>query len=387
MSSTRIIMKLTLISILMVGGGRSLAELPERKLFQFGEFTIEASEGDEAYVEALAVQLAEFKLPEVTPPVLPKLSLGELGRRRDSILKQIATYLGLNQPTKPMGDIYDGTLRLWQGADGITGLSVPRSYVLWRKPELHVRLERGEALAGFRRDESGGLMFDFKFEYPSDPEGKMRPEQKQRYFSEAWSKLIWPVSIGMPDLSPESQVRSGLARLSKTSAGLIQMNSHAGQSSAAFAVLHEATELGVVASMLSSKDRRWFCDGVANYVAWKIIEAEVGQVEAKKYYDLAAELAKFASLAGRVDLSNWPAAEDTEKSKYPDDLNNANYAFATKVIADVCAKHGDDLLPRLFKEIGKTPRERATIETVYRAFKKLTREDLRSYLPKPVAKR
>ena len=73
--------------------------------------------------------------------------------------------------------------------------------------------------------------------------------------------------------------------------------------------------------------------------------------------------------------------------KYPAELNTANYAFATKVIADVCAKHGDGLLPKLFKEVGVTPKEKATIDTVYKAFKRLTREDLRSYLPKPTSKR
>jgi hypothetical protein len=119
------------------------------------------------------------------------------------------------------------------------------------------------------------------------------------------------------------------------------------------------------------------------------MEQEVGKQEVLAYYDLEAEVKKYQGEAARVDLAAWPAAEVLAKAGYAEDLNTANYAFATKVIADICARYkgGDDLLPRLFAEIGKTPREKATMETVYKAYRKLTKGDLRTYLPNPVEKK
>ena len=33
-------------------------------------------------------------------------------------------------------------------------------------------------------------------------------------------------------------------------------------------ILHETAEVGIVERYLGSSDRRWLCDGMANYVAW-----------------------------------------------------------------------------------------------------------------------
>ena len=78
-------------------------------------------------------------------------------------------------------------------------------------------------------------------------------------------------------------------------------------------------------------------------------------------------------------------AENREQAKYAENLNTANYAFATKVIAEACKKQGDGLLPELFAEIGRTKREKTTMDTVFKAYRRLTGENLRSYLPKPAA--
>jgi hypothetical protein len=216
----------------------------------------------------------------------------------------------------------------------------------------------------------------------------MTPEQKQTAIDAEWRKFVYPIKIALkPEQSPELDVAGNLDDFRKFREVMAEITSQQMQRTHVFTVLHEATESGIVWHYLGSKDRRWFCDGIANYVAWKVIEAELGPEEARGYYDLSAELKKFANEAASIDLAAWPAAENLKQANYAENLNTANYAFATKVIADVCAKHGDSILPKLFTEIGKTPYEKATMDTVYRAFKKLTREDLRSYLPKPVAKR
>ena len=363
------------------------AGFPERKTFQFGEFTIEASAGDEAYVEALAVKLADYRLPAPTVPAPDRLTLDDLARKREYFLNRVAGFLGMDRPTDKMASTYGSFLKLIENLRDAAPRDIPRHYSLWRKPELLARLDRGEKLEGFSKDPSGELNFSFNFNFTSDS-GDLSGGSASGRVTEFWNRLVCPIKIGLEtDKTPADEVSTGLDATAKNLITGFRDALISTERLEIFTVLHEATESGVVWHYLTSKDRRWFCDGVANYVAWKVIEAEIGAEAAKGYYDLAAELKKYESEAARVDLAAWPAAENMEQAKYAENLNTANYAFATKVIADICAKHGDGLLPKLFKEIGRTPPEKATMETVYRAFKRQTGDNLRFYLPKPAAKR
>ena len=363
------------------------AGLPERKTFQFGEFTIEASAGDEAYVEVLAVKLADYQPPGSEARPAPKLGLDDLGKRREYFLGKVSMYLGLDKPTEKMASTYDAMGTLWRTMRLSAPKDVLRHYALWRKPELVARITAGEKIPGFTLDASGGLDFAFKFELNSGS-GDLQPEQLAVSLAGYWDSLVCPIKIGAkPGASPAEEVSAELETFTRNIFAFWGREMQVTERQIVFNVLHEATESGVVWQYLTSRDRRWFCDGVANYVAWKVIEAEIGAEAAKGYYDLAAELKKYESEAARVDLAAWPAAENMEQAKYAENLNTANYAFATKVIADICTKHGDGLLPKLFKEIGRTPPEKATMETVYRAFKRQTGDNLRFYLPKPAAKR
>jgi hypothetical protein len=378
MQSPAVLGRISIVLALMFGVAGARAGFPERKMFQFGEFTIEASAGDEAYAEALALQLADYQPPTRPEAPTPKLSLDDLARRRDYFLGRIASVLALSKPTEKMAQTYDHMLMLWQKMSRVVPASAPRHYALWRRAELLARIDAGEKIAGFTKDPSGGLNFRFELNVQSDDAATIQ---------NAWDGFVGPIEIGAASgKTPAEEVGAGLTKILRNFVVEFHDAFFNMERQKVFNVLHEATESGIVWHYLISKDRRWFCDGVANYVAFKTIEAEVGEPEARSYYDLSAELNKFAGEATRVDLAAWPAAEDLAKTRYAENLNTADYAFATKVIADVCARRSDDLLPRLFREIGKTPREKATINTVYKAYRKLTREDLRSYLPKPAGR-
>jgi hypothetical protein len=143
--------------------------------------------------------------------------------------------------------------------------------------------------------------------------------------------------------------------------------------------LHEAVEATVVSETIRSRDRRWFCEGVANTVALAIITKRVGAEAARAYYDLNQLLGQTGG-ATKTALESWPVVEDEKSRHVPGDINLANYTLATDVIQRAVAKHGEDLLPRLFAEVRKTPAEDTTIATVYAAYQKVTGEDLRSYL-------
>jgi hypothetical protein len=387
MFARKILWFVLLCSGLAIGGrAEPVAAFPERKTFQFGEFFIEASLGDEAYVEALAVKLADFK-PEIPAPPPPlKLGLDDLQKRRDYFLRRITAYLGLAQPTEKMASIYDLTVKLWRTLRVAAPKGALRHYALWRKPELVARIQAGQKIPGFTLSPSGDLDFSFKFngDYGADASSM---DHVAAGIADFWSTFVLPIKIGAtPDTTPAAEVSAGLEGLTSNIFNSFGAQMQVTERQIVFNVLHETTESGIVWHYLTSKDRRWFCDGVANYVAWRIMEQEVGKQEVLAYYDLEAELKKYQGESARVDLAAWPAAEDPGSGSYAEDLNTANYAFATKVIADICARYkaGDDLLPKLFEEIGKTPREKATMETVYKAYRKLTKGDLRTYLPNPV---
>ena len=361
------------------------AAFPERQTRRAGKFTIEYSVGDEKYADALAARLAEEKPPVLAVAATERLTLDVLEKKRSHFLGKLAAAIGLKEPTDGMKSNYDLVVKLLRGAMAGAPKELPRHYALWRKPELISRMDAGEKISGFSKDSSGTLSFDFKFKSDDKHDGQIGKAVVAQ-MTEWWGKFVFPIKIGAdPDQTPAQEVLAGL----ETATGVL-MTMHeymrGNQRLWIFFVLHETAESGVVWHYLNSKDRRWFCDGIANYVAWKVIRDELGDEAAKEYYDLPAELKKFAAEADRVDLPAWPASENLKQGNYSENLNTANYAFATKVIADVIAKHGDDLLPKLFKLVGRTPREKATMDTVYEAFKELTGEDLRSYLPKPAPK-
>lgn len=375
-----------LLGIVMLGLASGLAAaLPERKTFQFGEFTIEASAGDEAFVEALAVKLADYKLPAPPAAAPARITLDDLGKRRDYFLGKVSAYLGLDRPTEKMASTYDNMGMLWRTMRIAAPKDVLRHYALWRKPELVARIAAGEKIPGFTIDASGDLNFNFEFKFSSGTDA-LQPGKVAASMAGFWDGFVCPIKIGAkPGASPAEEVSAELEIFTRNIFDFWGQEMKVTERQIVFNILHETTESGVVWHFLTSKDRRWFCDGVANYVAWKVIEREIGAEDAKGYYDLAAELKKYGNQAAQIDLAAWPAMENMEQSNYAEDLNTANYAFATKVIADVCAKQGDGLLPELFAEIGRTKREKATMETVFKAYRRLTGENLRPYLPKPAA--
>jgi hypothetical protein len=144
----------------------------------------------------------------------------------------------------------------------------------------------------------------------------------------------------------------------------------------AFGILHETTELGIVDLYMRGSDRRWFCDGVANYVAWRVIRDQNGAEVASRAYDLPAQLAHYAPLREQADLRLWPAVENESVGEQASELETARYAFATNAIVLMNQRAGEDVLPRLFVRMGRTDAREVSIQTVATAWKELTGEPL-----------
>jgi hypothetical protein len=131
------------------------------------------------------------------------------------------------------------------------------------------------------------------------------------------------------------------------------------------ALLQEAVDAALVENYIVSKDRRWFCAGVACYVAYKVIEDKVGPEAALRYYDIDAQLPLYSDMKPVANLEKWALAEDQ----------------APEIRGMRAAQHGPEFISRLLAEIGKTRRDKANLKTIYRAYKNLQQEELRPYLP------
>jgi hypothetical protein len=154
-----------------------------------------------------------------------------------------------------------------------------------------------------------------------------------------------------------------------------------GQEQGWFLVAHEVAESAIVNDVIASADRRWFCDGLANWIAIHDVDRRFGAGKGAevfaKYYD-ATELRKHAV---KVDLLAWPTAEAVEDGSRPDVENPmAHYYFATLVIEKACEGRDAKFVKSWLDEIRQTPLNRANNRTVLAAYRKLTGNDLKDII-------
>ena len=140
----------------------------------------------------------------------------------------------------------------------------------------------------------------------------------------------------------------------------------------ALAVLHEAVEAGLVDRYLGGADLRWLCEGVSNYMAWKIARDRAGEAFAREVYDLDRQLANAVGWQRQIDLRRWAVVENQSQAEQEAPLSAAHYAFATRAVFELVRQNGEDFLPKLFQEVAKTPREKTSMKTVEKAYRKIT---------------
>jgi hypothetical protein len=191
--------------------------------------------------------------------------------------------------------------------------------------------------------------------------------------------LSWPIKIGEEGMSADAEIGKRLDELRENAAQLGAFQSSELQRLGVVTVLHETVESTLVDAYIRSADRRWFCEGVANYVVYRTLESLLGAEAARGYYDVNAEVARYAALRDRVDLAQWRVMEDPKSRELPAEVNTASYAFATKAVFDA---FGNDprRLVAVLSEVRKTPFEKATIQTVYGAYQKQTGKPLPDFI-------
>jgi hypothetical protein len=369
------------------------------------------------------------------------LSARDFRQNRVAILQQIASFIGLDAPTELQARCYDAMLDHYEivaalnsGLEETTGhFAQAHRLSIWERAELIRRLMAGEKIEGFTWDEqkkTGAFAFNLDISSDPTPEEQARiGKSEQQSLHHAFNYRVDANGVG--NISATFQLNAGnaqpailsptttnddgasrkrfralLSNISELEIPIILSDQNAVQSPNAIArsafepcrgladkwtqlahfrdgplaqiVIHETTEAGIVDHFLGSADRRWFCEGTANYVAWSLARNRAGLDFARTVYDLDWNLAHFAKFQLQIDLQKWPAAERQPEKDAASQLSAAHYAFATRAIVTMAQTYGEDIVPRLLREIGKTPRSKASMKTVAKAYEKVTKAKLDS---------
>ena len=359
-------------------------EASERVSLRRAGVTVVFDRRDEDFALIFAERLPPLLKAEKLALAAPgDTSLAEFKKNREVYLAAAARYLGLKEPTRGMRQMFDSmTKSVTRQEDALASALIIDTVQIWREPELIARLrEHGED----EYFQPGG-----KDASPM-PKNGWNVSVNSRHSSIVKFSGTLRTRAFLPVILKEDDPADLAARVDlhvQQAADYLRTGITADVSTIhdleVGMVLHEVVEWKIVSTFISSADRRWFCEGMANFIAYRALVDATTPERARRHYDLAQQLVKWGSQERQVDLANWKAAEKMTGTEQESDLNTAQYAYATKVIADIAEKHGVELIPRWFGEIAQTPRDKVTMKTVADAFVRLTGENLASYYPGPL---
>jgi hypothetical protein len=181
-----------------------------------------------------------------------------------------------------------------------------RQFSLWDKRELLGRLDTGENIPGFARN---GDKVAWKWEWATESPSRadMASATSGIAALEAVELDAIPIIISENDDTDYAWVEETASEAPAFGPILVREIASmraALEAQQVYLALHEMVEMTTVFDLsLRSKDRRWFCDGVADYVAYKVIEDYVGPEEAKRYHNLEKQLAQYEDVRKSINLA------------------------------------------------------------------------------------
>jgi hypothetical protein len=361
------------------------------------------------------------------------LSAEDMLARREQYLSAIAAAVGLEAPTDLQRVCYDTFLNYYLLMAVVHDLGsrvLPevllqsRRLAIWNLDEIIQRLEADEQLEGWTLDRATGKVgYDFEFNLtlpPDTPEKSELMDTAQQLLRHGLSyetrdgiatlnasftyrlgqtakspvpvqaralmerirqeaqdaTVTWPAVVSRRDgsvLTPEEMAEEQLKQRGGWQQSLQEKPWNA---QLALAILHETAELGLVDRYIGSPDRRWLCDGTANWVAWRVAR-DLGNPEiAEEVYSLSQQLQQAKQQQKRIRLTAWKAVENLSEEERGTAFDQAHYPFATRVLFALADRHGEQFISEWWREIGKTPRQKVTMKTVEAAYRKLTRQRL-----------
>ncbi|AHF94472.1 hypothetical protein OPIT5_16805 [Opitutaceae bacterium TAV5] len=426
----------------------------DRLVATFDSLQVEYSSGQEAYVRAIEKGISlmnaaaldkvgkgnQSKFPE--PP--PALGIRDLRENRAAYLLRIAIESGIPAATENQRLLFD---LFTNAADQEKMAEMRRLFLkpflsrkidIWDRDALTQRLSSGESIDGFSYDAATNTgTFDFAASYqtPPYPELERSPtdlpafraadyvvrngiagfspeflDQLQKADSTPRFVNLFRVNPGGPAISkpmhfpviltrenrgapPEETVGEALEAIGQLT-DLADQFSLMIERGLSYMTLRTVAYVGIFESYIGTADREWFCQGAADYIAWKTISRQAGKDMASHFCDLDSELAQSASELANVDiLHGWPAPENRpapetgeheaaiktgqEKDERPGTVSYSTCgAVAARVFFLIAARHGDDAVKTFLAGVSATPRDRTTTATIAKALEDTTGENL-----------
>ncbi|MHC4566422.1 MAG: hypothetical protein ACYTE3_11740 [Planctomycetota bacterium] len=141
-------------------------------------------------------------------------------------------------------------------------------------------------------------------------------------------------------------------------------------------LLHEVVEIAILARLRPVDPYfRWFSDGFANAIAFRLLEKHLG-TEAAQQFAAGYDVARYADLETHINLYYWMGLGccietplETEKR-----LNFARYAYATLEADRLIERHGLDCVRRILDKADKGKANSS--RNLFPAVKEVTGEDL-----------
>lgn len=135
----------------------------------------------------------------------------------------------------------------------------------------------------------------------------------------------------------------------------------------------------LIRQIIASKDREWFVVGLTNWLAIQLTDEAYGEgagqrVFAKRWPPIVNDAQRES-----VDLTRW-TSDLTEKESGLDEA--AHVYFATRAMSSALEGKDATFVKRFLDEIRKTPRKRAHLGTVYRAYKAVGGGNLKAHAQK-----
>jgi hypothetical protein len=382
------------------------ASIPERMSLVCAGVTVFYDKKDEElarkfseHIPELEKQASEELGKSAVDPATVTLKM--LRERRDEYLAVIASYLGMKKPNADMETIFNAMLSAFEKRNvEVRGdwlkAGIFDTVQIWRREDLVAELKAHGRNDFFELDNSGKPIVNdnlsagasFHVERFARSKGKTKVDiaiAPVRFGLGKREKAFLLVMIdGVETISIEQELQRQLALVK------VQIENHVSgarkvlQEQPSHIILHETVEMAIVTTLLTSKDRRWFCEGMANLVAYRALVELASPEAARRGYDLRDQLVLWKSLENAVDLPQWKILDELTVEEKDSALDRARYAYATKAISNVYEKYGCEFFPRWCREIARTPRSKANIATVHAAFEKLTGEKLSAYYPRPL---
>lgn len=396
-------------------------------------YSVEYTLGQEAWVDLAfeRIDVLESRKANTMPlpePVPPPLAFINIEAKRTELLNAISQQIGLSEATDLQRRVFNNFIGHYEGLTITSSALAPRVWnhlkvrhlAIWHSDELESRLRMGEPIEGMTYDpvtKKGNYLL--KTNFVGDSANKRIAEirnaiETQRInhtFHYGEGKIQAGFSIGGDEQSPtdtspeftlnesntdelpkhvipivypgefdrqpsEKAVDSILSHMEEARFQLASNFLSYQEPNILLVVLHETAETGLVENIIRSKDRRWLCDGTANYAAWKAVHEVFGKEQADLVYNLHSELRRYAPNQKKIELRKWPATENQKKTDRQSLENAAHYAFATRAIFMIAEKHGEDAIGLLWQDVAETDLKRSSAKTFETALRKRYRENL-----------